>query len=1284
MKKFTKFCLLLAIFMIAGNWAYAAQVTVTVGTGTDVAYSAPITPFGTNWEDGQNQMLFTALELNIAGIGAGNITEIGWEVISAGGAMNGFNIEMKTTSATSATSFESGFTNVYSTAYTPVTGWNVITLTTPFNWDGTSNLLVKVCFDNTSYTSNSTVYYTAGSYADMNAYSYSDGTSGCSDPYQGTTNRPNTRITGEEFTGMLPPGIPTNPSPADGATNVAVSGDLTWDFGSDTDTYDLWYGPTGSMTQVVTGEIAGATGLYGYTADYLTTYEWQVIAYNSAKATTNGPVWTFKTKCDVFTAPFSENFDVGVSPPALPDCWSKIEITSSGYVQTYANYYNSAPNCVRMRITNQSDKCILITPELSDLTSQSNRITFQGQALTYAQDVIVGTMSDPTDEATFTPYQIITLSKNFYTEYTVNFDANYTLTDKYIAFKDASTYNYRIMTIDDFVYEPMPSCLKPTGLTATNYGITSVDLGWTENNSPPATSWEIEYGDQGFGQGTGTTVVANSNPFHLTGLTINHDYSFYVRTNCGGGDYSAWSDPFDFSTIDGKATNPDPVNNATFVLITAKTFNWDDVIDADNYKIDIGTATGLADIVDDVFCATSDYTYTGANWDYNKDYYWTVTTVYTAKADVTGDEWKFTTECDVISTFPWIEGFENGGFIPSCWSQEYENGTHDWVFQDGDDGSLSAHGGSYNAAFTHDNRGDVTKLVTPALDISGLTSPKLTFWHAQAFWNPDQDELRVYYKTSAAGSWIMIPGAEWTGNIPNWTEETFTLPSPSSDYYIAFEGTDDYGYGVVVDDVSVYEAQSSIWGGYAKSNDWHTPSNWSNGVPDASTSAIIPAGLSTYPTITSAAADCYNIYMGSDASGAATLLDNSLLTVHGTAHVDRYFTGNGFDWHLVSAPISNATANVFLNMYLQSFDPTAFQGPPNYGYTEITNPGTDLDVMEGYGLYSTLGPANTASFIGNLNTGTYNFNLGYHAVNNPDGWNLTGNPYCSSIDWDLVTIPTNMSNEVHYIEAATGNNLSYVQSGVGAERYIPPMQGVFVSVSGPDVLTFDNTARTHTGAGTFYKSEINDLLVLKATGENYSDKTYIYFNEQAMDEHDGTYDAYKRISLSNPELPQIFSITPSGVYLSINGLPETEMVPVGFTAVESGVFAISAIETSEFANIVLEDLFTQTQTDLLSNSYTFTYTVGDNEARFIIHFTPLAVDENAEDIFGIYSYNKDVYVSIPENTKGDIVIYNMMGQEVANAPINKALNKITLEKSAYYVVKVLSEKSVVTKKIFIK
>ena len=274
---------------------------------------------------------------------------------------------------------------------------------------------------------------------------------------------------------------------------------------------------------------------------------------------------------------------------------------------------------------------------------------------------------------------------------------------------------------------------------------------------------------------------------------------------------------------------------------------------------------------------------------------------------------------------------------------------------------------------------------------------------------------------------------------------------------------------------------------------------------------------------------------------------------------------------------------------------------------------------------------------------------------------------------------------MHYIEASTGNDLSCVQ-GVGGtgSQYIPPMQGFFISASAAETFTLYAYDRTHNGTDNFYKSQVNDLLILKASGVNYSDEAWIHFNEQAGVEHDGTYDAYKRISVSNPELPQIFSTTPSGTMLSINGMPETSMVPVGFTAVEQGVFTISAIETSEFANVVLEDLFEDTQTDLLNNSYTFTYNEGDEKARFIVHFTPLAVPESFEEMVNIFSFNTDVYVTVPLNTEGNIVIYNIMGQEVASKRIEGTQNIIKLKESSYYVVKVLSNESVVTKKVFIK
>jgi hypothetical protein len=150
------------------------------------------------------------------------------------------------------------------------------------------------------------------------------------------------------------------------------------------------------------------------------------------------------------------------------------------------------------------------------------------------------------------------------------------------------------------------------------------------------------------------------------------------------------------------------------------------------------------------------------------------------------------------------EDFENSGSIPSGWTQEYVISTNSWDFSNGAGFTTpsSAHGGSYNAVL-YGSRGSKTKLVTPVINLDGYTSPTLKFYHAQYNWGGDQDELRIYYKTTSGGSWTLISGAEWTSNVTSWTQRTVSLPNTNSTYYIAFEGYSDYGHGAVLDDVEV-------------------------------------------------------------------------------------------------------------------------------------------------------------------------------------------------------------------------------------------------------------------------------------------------------------------------------------------------------------------------------------------------------------------------------------------------------------------------------------------------
>jgi M6 family metalloprotease-like protein len=164
-----------------------------------------------------------------------------------------------------------------------------------------------------------------------------------------------------------------------------------------------------------------------------------------------------------------------------------------------------------------------------------------------------------------------------------------------------------------------------------------------------------------------------------------------------------------------------------------------------------------------------------------------------------------TTSCITISSFPWNEGFENGGTIPNCWTQEQVSSSGvDWTFITGNNNGhpTTAHGGTYNACLKDASSADnKTRLISPALNLSSLGDPTLSFWHTQEYWPSDQDQLTVFYKTSAGGTWTQL--ATYTSSYSGWTQETINLPNSSSDYYINFEGNAKYGYGVCVDDVEI-------------------------------------------------------------------------------------------------------------------------------------------------------------------------------------------------------------------------------------------------------------------------------------------------------------------------------------------------------------------------------------------------------------------------------------------------------------------------------------------------
>ena len=95
------------------------------------------------------------------------------------------------------------------------------------------------------------------------------------------------------------------------------------------------------------------------------------------------------------------------------------------------------------------------------------------------------------------------------------------------------------------------TCKKPTALTAGGVAYNAATLTWTPGDEDQD-NWQVAYGtgDDFDPDAEGVTLLtANINPtLTLSNLAENTTYHAYVRSNCGEGDVSAWSDVCTFTT----------------------------------------------------------------------------------------------------------------------------------------------------------------------------------------------------------------------------------------------------------------------------------------------------------------------------------------------------------------------------------------------------------------------------------------------------------------------------------------------------------------------------------------------------------------------------------------------------------------------------------------------------------------------------------------------------------------------------------------------------------------
>lgn len=606
--------------------------TATLGSGTAVSVAnsgSGLGPVNSYYHYMHYQVVYTAAEITAAGGAAGLISQFGWNVYTASAVvLPNYRIRMAQTTATnSATHNTDALTEVYNSAYTSTTGYNMFNLA-PFIWNGTSNILVDVCYGSADYVSPYGQVFVYGTEANSSRFSRSDEAAQCSITTDNINAfKPQARFVFTEVPSCLPPsGVTASVVTSSGAT-------LGWTAPATAPSagYQYYYSATNTAptagtepTGITTGTSVQLTGLPSMTTQYF----WIRSNCGSSTSTWFGPV-SFTTSQVAATLPYTENFE-GATPVftivngTQTNKWVIGTATANG--GTHSLYVSNDNGT-----TNNYSHTAGVVHAYRDITLPSDivqaRLSFDYRGVGESTYDYVRVWALGTDVTPAAGTAITTANSNngvMIAEY-VNLRNSYETLSYIIPAAAYAGQTVRLVfewrndggggsspagSIDNISVTAV-SCFAPTALT-TAVTAGSVRLNWTAPATVPSAGYDYYYSTTNTAPVAGTTISGNvpsGTTLNLTTLTPDTVYYIWLRSNCGtensiwasGGSFRtdcAAAQPSaayeTFATYNGTAASPACWREATGSLtgtppITFADSNWTN----ENYNNAAG-ANGLA------------------------------------------------------------------------------------------------------------------------------------------------------------------------------------------------------------------------------------------------------------------------------------------------------------------------------------------------------------------------------------------------------------------------------------------------------------------------------------------------------------------------------------------------------------------------------------------------------------------------------------------------------------------------------------------------------------------
>lgn len=170
---------------------------------------------------------------------------------------------------------------------------------------------------------------------------------------------------------------------------------------------------------------------------------------------------------------------------------------------------------------------------------------------------------------------------------------------------------------------------------------------------------------------------------------------------------------------------------------------------------------------------------------------------------------------------PLSQGFTSTSFPYANWSLDNPDPSLTWTRVTANSGSMKFNNFVYAA-------GSNSSFIVEPVDMTGLTSPVMTFDVAYRQYANENDRLQVYVSTDCGANWVSVfneAGSTLSGGAAavtsaytpataDWRTETVDLSaySSSTSLFVKFKATSAYGNNLYVDKINIQNASSGIDG----------------------------------------------------------------------------------------------------------------------------------------------------------------------------------------------------------------------------------------------------------------------------------------------------------------------------------------------------------------------------------------------------------------------------------------------------------------------------------------